>query len=203
MKVWAIIAVAADFPTELWEMCVRSTARHCEGIIVRMDKFKGTDAVERAEAIPGVKKVILAEGEWNPSNWREELVRELDVIRPDIVLTPDHDETFGDGFREEMERFWRSDKSGMMFHYATPMPTDDGRVILGGKAYPSMRHMLCWKWQEEIGYVPYHGYARPTPFADEARYWLAATVIHHYSMYTKEMEAAKMGFIKKWWNGDI
>ena len=135
---------------------------------------------------------------WSRSVWREELLRMLDEVKPQIVLTPDQDEIYEDRIKDELVSFWNSDKSMMFFNYFAPMPTDDGRIIpeLKGEPYPSLPHCGAFKWRPGLSFHPaYAGLKQPTQYANipDNRY-SAITKIKHYCMYTKELEESK----KKW-----
>jgi hypothetical protein len=123
---------------------------------------------------------------WNRWNWREDLIRACDALKPDFVLFVDSDEAYGLGFDAEFEDFANSDSHVMMFDYE--MVTDDGRSVI---KYPKARHCKAYRWRQGISYRPYKGYARPVWPARECVVWNAETPIRHFCFYTKEMEQTK------------
>jgi hypothetical protein len=189
----------ADFPLDLLALSVASLCRTCDFIHVRLDNRQSVDPVW-FQQYPKVTRVFRGSEDWNRSNWREDLARSLDDVRPDIVLTPDQDEVFEDSIDQELLEFWTSPKRIMLFKYLGPMPTCDGRLVLNGGTYPKTAHALGWKWQEGIGYHPYCGLAQPTQLAAPEGIpwqWHARTRVKHYCMWTTEMEAAKRVWVTK------
>ena len=191
------LMAVSEFPLDLLSLSVGSLCEICDYVHIRLDNKKSVDP-EWFKQFPKVKKVIKGTEDWNRWNWREELVRSLDELKPDIVLMPDQDEVFEGDIVNEMQLFWNSNKKILFFQYAAPMPTSDGRIILGGRSYPKLPHTLGYKWQPDIGYRPYCGLGQPTQLANIGGIrWDAKTKVKHYCMYTPEMEAEKREWVLK------
>lgn len=196
MKVVGTMAICAHPMTE---HCLRRVSSYCDELYIRFDGNTGDQALlERVQKHPKVKNVFISVQPFSPWVWHEESIRMLDEVKPQLVICLDDDEEFSEVFALELQRFWESDKVAMMFRYQAPMPTNDDRVILNGRAYPPSPHMKAYKWIPGLTYKPYQGYARVTEYAhDAAKHWMADTEIKHYCMYTQEMEKEKKAYIRK------
>jgi len=195
MRVAGLMAIS-DF--SMATTMVADLAQYCDTLVLRFDKITGCKQLYKecvASIPPTVKDVIGVRGreKWNRWNWREQLVRALDPVKPDVVLFPDSDERYGEGFAGELSAFMDSQRHMMMFDYE--MVVDNpGRKV---RKYPGARHCKAFKWIPNIGYRPYKGYARPTWPGKGCMAWLADTKIHHYCFYTPEMEAEKLNNLHK------
>lgn len=135
---------------------------------------------------------------WNAYIWREELLRRLDDIKPELVLFPDEDEEFGPGIEEDLRRFRKSDKQQLAFNYLFPAPTEDG--WRHKKPYPSEPHIKAYKWRDGLTYIPYKKRASLSNYG-KFHYKLAKSEILHYCFYTHELRKNKLwdGPAKKEW----
>jgi len=115
--------------------------------------------------------------------WREPLMRALDDVRPNIVLQPDSDETFGSGFDEDLAAFRESKRDLLLFDYQ--MPTDDGSWV---PKVPKARHVKVIRWRPGLRFNPYRGYGRPNGKLSEAK---AKSKILHYCFYSDAIQKAK------------
>ena len=192
MKVAAIITIGDYHP--MLEECLVSISKIAE-LYIRID---GSAKPMPNGLIDNIhpQKVILTSAKWDRGNFREDALRMLDDVKPDIVLQPDHDEIF-DG-KLELEEFMASPYEMMFFDYFYPMPTDDGRDIpeLKGKPYPSLPHCKAFKWRQGLSFAPYMGLAQPTQYANKP-YFRSKVKIKHYTMWTKDMEEAKKEWVIK------
>jgi hypothetical protein len=178
-----------------WKKCLASLRDKCDALYLRFDKRTGdSQMLKELDAVCGdkLKDVLVSETRWNRWNWREEMLRMLDSVKPHIVLVPDQDEEFEDTLLDELPSFAASPKMGMMFEYVAPMPTEDGVVVLGGKAYPENRHMKAFKWRPNLTFHPYHTLAQVTQYCRPGSHFLAKTRIRHYSHYTTELRRERM-----------
>ena len=180
----------SDFP--MWENSVKALLPIVDKFYFRLDVTKADPAFARdAPLVCGAKfgACYMVEG-WNFPEWRQDMIRMLDDVKPEIVITLDQDEIFDDGFEEELKAFMVSEKKGMMFDYL-PMVTDDGRTVNGDVPYPPDPHMKVFKWEAGLTYYPYHGDGKIANYHKEDCHWKAKTKIKHYCCYTKAMEADK------------
>lgn len=192
MKVVAIVALS-NFP--LWKMCMEKLRTQVDEIYVRVDMTKENKLDELIES-KLADKVMQSHTEWNRYNWRNELLTM--ITDADIVLTPDQDEVFEDTLKDELVKFYNSNKQTFVCDFVAPMPTDDGRAIpeLNGKAYPSLPHCMGFKWNPNVTFFPYEGLCFPTGFNQLPRYE-AKTKVKHYCMWTKELEEEKKAWVKR------
>ena len=89
----------------------------------------------------------------------------------------------------------------MMFDYATPMPTEDNVVVLGGGAYPWTPHMKAFKWRPDLGYTPYIHNAKITQYR-KSRYH-AKTKIQHFCLYKQEWREKKVAHIRRCYGEEL
>jgi len=119
-------------------------------------------------------------------------------VKPDLVLFPDEDELFSQDIEEDLVLFWNGDKKYMMFEYATPLPSIDGRVVNNGKPYPRKPHMKAFKWMPNLTYYPYPTLARlsRSTYSGEDAYRSRAKILH-FCYYTKDMERTHLDTTNK------
>lgn len=169
----------------------RALAQSCQVTVLRFDTHGGDEllfnqCVSAASDHSDVIKVMGTE-KWNRWNWREDMIRALDPIKPKFVLAPDSDERFGPGLEEDLAQAVISRSDVLMFDYV--MASSDGRPV---KKYPGAPHCKAFLWVPGITYRPYRGYARPTWPGRPAREFRASTKILHYCFYTPALEREKM-----------
>ena len=175
---------------------VADLARRCDHVVLRFDALNGDKSLfreccEHASTFCPVHK-IRSKDAWNRWNWRQQLIRALDPIKPDYVLFLDSDEKYGPGFDDDFLLFVNGGFDTMMFNYE--MVTDDGRAVM---KYPGAPHCKAYRWVPKISYSPYRGYARPT-WPGQAKEYLAKTCkIWHYCFHTPEMERVKLNNLHK------
>lgn len=193
MKIAAIIAMSS-FP--LWKDRFTALQKIAPEIYIRFDGINGDPEILR-ELLEmqkvkenGIMEIKVAQEPWNPPHWREDCLRMLDEVKPDIVIALDEDEEFEEGAMEEITNFANSDKLGMMFSYH-PLVTNDGRVVNDDEPYPSEPHMKVFKWKPDISYWPYHGNAIIGRYVNPEFHWRAKSKLYHYCCYTRSMEKAK------------
>jgi len=188
MKTAAMIAL---YDYELWQNTLDALAPFVDHWVFRFDGDwdSGQLAGEQLRLNNYEPQTICrASGTtWNRWEWREQMLRELDNVQPDLVLCPDEDEIFGTGLQEDIKAFMESDKRAMMFAYKSPIPTDDGEVLFDGRPYPGLPHMKAFKWRPGLTYRNYTGFARVTDYYDPSCHYHAKTLIHHFCCWTKEM----------------
>lgn len=195
MRIAGVMAVKS-FP--MWRRAFDSMYELSDVVCVRFDGINGDPEIlrelKRIHDQPDSKLVSIdvVTKAWECPSWREDCIRALDGIpnKPDIVITPDEDEVFGDGFKAELEAFMASDKYGMMFSYE-PIMADDGREINGGMPYPPDPHMKAYKYADGLTYFPYHGDGKIARYSNPGAWWTAKTKIKHYCAWTKAMQEAK------------
>ena len=192
MRVAAIVAMS-NFP--YWWHTIKCLSRQIDDLYVRYDSTCGDPEILRfIDDVSGgkLKALVVATDPWRCPEWREEGLRMLDDVPPelipDIVLAPDQDEVFGDGLAEDLNRLMVSKESGLMFSYE-PLESDDGRLINRGIPYPPDPHMKAFKYKRGLSYFPYHGDARIGVYHND---WIMAqSKIKHYAAWTQAMQDSK------------
>jgi hypothetical protein len=178
----------------------------CDEIYIRFDKNIGSDLdFDKIKKYCGdkLKNVLFSNTVWNKSNWREEMIRMLDDVKPDIVISLDQDEAFEVNIKDELNLFYKSKSDVGMFAYYMPMPTEENLTILKGKSYPLHRHCKVFKWKENITFKPYVGYAIPTNYYNKNSYYNFKTKILHYCFYSKKYRIEKAKRIYKYYPKDL
>ncbi len=161
------------------------TAKYCDYMIIRFDSGVGNrDGLAKVkEAVgPFVQHLIVYEEsvKFNKWNWRESLIRRLDVFRPDIVIAMDDDECFGEGIVGDLNNFQHSCAQRLDFKFE--MATMYNKKV---PLYPFRPHTKVFKWQPDINYIPYKHFARPNIPRDDSAI-LADSLIKHYCFWDKE-----------------
>jgi len=115
-------------------------------MVVRMDNRMDSKQQKLIREAIHNGKVFVAEPIDVPSTngWREEMLRELDDVKPDLVLTPDCDEEFGPGIKNDLVRLWNTDVCGLMFGYRM----EPANAV----HYPADRQMKAFKWLPGLTY---------------------------------------------------
>lgn len=188
------------------DITLPSLYENCDEIYIRFDRNVGTDSdLEKVKKHCGdkLKSVLFSDTVWNKNNWREEMVRMLDDVKPDIVISLDQDETFETKIKDEIEDFYNSKCKVGMFAYSMPMPTEENVIILNGKSYPLHRHCKLYKWQEKITFKPYVGYAIPTTLYNSSPYYNFKTKVSHYCFYSRKYRVEKAKRIYKYYPKDL
>jgi len=130
-----------------WLDCLTGLIGLADHLVIRMDERLTTEQME------SIEKLIKDCGESYilppieipfGTEWRDEMLRKLDDVEPDIVLVPDCDEEFESGITQDINRLWRDeDACGLMFQFHTP-GTD--------QVYPNEPHMKAFMWKAGLTY---------------------------------------------------
>lgn len=192
MKLAGIMAMH-DFPLDV--QCLLDLLPRVQTITIWLDQRSAHRRPEIKSLLHGphgshlVRRTIIDAAErWRRCSgwiWREPLLRSLDDIRPDYVLQPDSDETFGQGFDADLTAFSASGADLLMFDY--DMPTADGMWV---PRSPRARHCKVIRWRPELSFSPYRGYGKPN--GRGLREVKAESRILHYCFWTPEIQAAKV-----------
>ena len=177
----------SDYPFS--SKSVFELSKKCDVIILRFDVYSGNyDIFENCIRICDCDRFYIESiDKWNRWNWRQELIASLDDIKPEYVLFPDSDESYDISFDNEFEEFKNSKKDLMMFDYE--MKTIDNRNV---EKYPKARHCKVFRWEKEMTYYPYKGYAIPNYKNRQPSMFMAVSKINHFCFWTKEMERKKI-----------
>jgi hypothetical protein len=171
-------------------MCLADLAKRVDAVYLRWDALVGDPVIFReAESVCDgkLKQIMVSRTRWNPYNWREDMLRMLDKVKPRLVLVPDEDEMFGKGFGQDLKRFVKSDLPQLAFRYDNP--TEDGWKWY--KALPYKPHVKVFKWRSGLTFIPYRKRARLHNYGPKS-YMLAKSRIQHYCFYTPEIRAEKL-----------
>lgn len=167
---------------------VSSFAQHCDALYLIYDVRGDLSLISKAAKHPKVASILPFTPQWNRFNWREQMIRMLDEVEPEMVLCLDEDEEYGNGLDRDLEEFRATDRKMLFFDYE--MVTEDGREV---PKYPGGPHCKGYKWEPGITYIPYRGNAIPDTFRANKDHWFRCTSkIQHYCFYTSEMQAMKV-----------
>ena len=78
----------------MWDKSLCALSDIVDVLYLRFDGLGGNyDMLPRLSALCGnkLKHVLISYLPWDDSNWREEMIRMLDHVKPDLVLTIDDD----------------------------------------------------------------------------------------------------------------
>lgn len=192
LKIVSILQVC-DFP--LFFLTFNNLTKIVDEVYIRIDKNHTSQGTrEIINNCPKVKQVI--EGQYHPKDfaWREELLRMLDPVQPDLVVSLDVDEMFSSDIQQEIQKFVNSDKKAMMFNFVCP-------TVEGGKdtPYPSKPHMKIFKWQPRLTYLPYTSFCQIYQYRYHELQYFTKSPIQHYCFWTEDMRKAKKAFIQKFY----
>jgi len=140
---------------------------------------------------PYTKKIIETEnknGKWKIGLQRNNALRMLDDIKPDIVLWMDVDTTFPDDFKETLQKFIESDKKCLWFK-ADYYWNDINHIRTDG-IYHKMGQCLGFKWEEGLTFLPYRGGTLPTNFEKTDRF-VSYSPVKHWGYMREEDRQAK------------
>ena len=183
-----------------WEKCLDTLKPFIDGFVVRLDtqdKDSPTEDYVRSFFGKSLVKIIKGGNTKDGYTWREELLRELDVLKPNTVFAFDNDESITYSFKKELLDFESSDKSVIML--LPNMITDNDRKAL---QYPTKAHCKIFKWQKGMSYLPYSGYAYVNPFSWNPNIAYKTDYLYnHWCFYTKEMEENKIKHASKKYGG--
>lgn len=174
-----------------FEDCFNLLNEFVDEIYIRIDNERTSQhTLEVLKSCKKVRKIIEGNYSRKIYKWREELLRLLDDIKPDLVFSLDVDEKFEDPvcIKKEVDDFWESDKDAIMFH-KFPCPVINVTEIT--MFYPATPHMKIFKWKEGLSYFPYGGRCRINNYRSIKCHWLTDSRMLHYAFYTKEMRDRK------------
>jgi len=182
-----------DFPLDVFT--ILELARRVDVLVLRLDapfidRRPQLDELVR-NAGPDVT-LAFSEGDepftrHNHSRHREAALRLLDGFRPDYVLQPDTDETFGPGFDKDFARFRDSGRDLMMF--AHRMVTIDQADV---PRVPGSPHCRAFRWRPGLQFSPrYAGFCCPR-HTQRLTKFKAASQMLHYCFYTADMQQQRL-----------
>lgn len=173
----------------LWEECLESLKNQVDKLYLRFDLRNGDPKILKKLRKKDV--VVYCSGVvWNGWNWREEMMRMLDNVKPELVLVLDEDEKITPEIKEDYDILRKSKHYQMAFNYKYPMPSVDeykGKE----KPYPSKPHTKLYKWKSGLTFYPYKRRARLTNFGKES-YCKGNAEILHYCFYNEEIRSVKI-----------
>lgn len=140
--------------------------------------------IEAVEQHPAVKLILRTtnEGRWNQGLQRDNTMRMLDDVQPDIVLFPDSDELYPPNMWEQLRTFWEDEKAVTFWFRLLYLWGDENHFRNDGY-FKCIHHVRAMKWQPGITYHPkYAGYACPTNYIHspkESRFHSNMPTIHY------------------------
>lgn len=143
-----------------------------------------------AEACRGhrfTRRVLETKNErhWSQAGERENTIRMLDDVRPDMVLFPDTDELFCDDLLEVLAEFWDSPKDACWFELKYCW--GDENTVRLDRHFKKMVHVRAFKWREGLNYEQYKGFAIPTGyFHEKHRKFISRSPVKHLKFLKNE-----------------
>jgi hypothetical protein len=129
------------------------------------------------------------DGRWNQGLQRDNTIRMLDNIKPDIVLFPDSDEIYPDNMVEQLKVFW-SDEEKKTFWFRLLYMWDKAEQFRNDGIFKRIHHVRAFKWDENLVYQPkYAGYACPTNYINlnrTTRYNSDKPTFHYGYMHAED-----------------
>jgi hypothetical protein len=187
-----IVGLMAICRFPFYELCLKDLLSRVHKVYLRFDGITGDYGIlKKLSGICGAKlgDIFISSSKWNPFIWREELIRMLDSVKPDLVLFPDEDERFEKDIDIDIKRLIKSDKMQMAFNYRYPSPSVDGWKWY--KPYPANPHVKMFKWKKGLAYIPYMKRGRLSNYG-KFDYKMGKSKILHYCFYTPELRRNKL-----------
>lgn len=148
------------------KMTLDSMSEFCnDGILVNCNEieFASRKVVNRH---PAVRDVIFTKNGysgWKQGHQRDLTMRMLDRIEPDIVLWPDDDETYYNGFNEDLNEFI-GNRDLLTFWIRLLYLWGDKDHFRNDGMYRKVHKVTALKWRSGLTYNPYAGYTCPREF---------------------------------------
>lgn len=176
-----IVGQMALYRSLVAEQMLDNLSAFCDSLYLRFDAAGRKDLLEYAVWHPKTNRVLVSKAEWGRQGpvtpWREEMIRMLDDVEPDIVLSLDEDECFSEGILEDIKAFAESKYQQALFTYE--MVTNDGVDV---RTYPERPHGKMFKWRHGLTFKPGTGCCIPDqyPHRDKAEGFFAQSKILHW-----------------------
>ena len=173
-----------------------------DGLLNDLSKYTNEFYVNLNDATEKVKKSVMEypntvkyietknNGRWLQKIQRENTIRMLDDVKPDIVLFPDDDETYPKNLKKILKDFWQSEHDNLWFHmwYLWGQPNKVRRDHL----FKSMCHVRAFKWKPNLTYLPQCGYgAKPSNLPSVGYQFHSTEPTMHYGYMTYECRLRK------------
>ena len=174
-----------------WPWCLEELKNYVDEIYLLLH-YSPQFKEEWPKKISKVKDFIEIniDTEWQVMEWRkhqekfrEQLLRMLDPVKPDLVFFPDEDESFPEPefLVKDLQGFYKMNKSQLAFkrcNFWDSMETvRKDRWIYYGP------HVKIYKWQPNLTYLPYIGFNKVSSYGN--RKLLARTIMKHYAYMEK------------------
>jgi len=175
---------------------------YAKKVLDDMAKYTNRVYVNLNDSTPTIKKIakghksvvkiietINSGGRWNQGLQRDNTIRMLDDIKPDIVLFPDSDECYPKNMSEQLMNFWL-DKDKKTFWFRLLYMWDNEDTFRNDGLFKSIHHVRALKWQPNITYLPkYAGYACPSNYINlpkNTRFHSTAPTFHYGYMHEED-----------------
>jgi hypothetical protein len=178
-----------------WPWCLSDLVEYVDEIYLLLH-FSGEFRADWYKSVPNVKGAVeitfekeLSRLEFrrqgNRQKFREQAIRMLDGVRPDLVFFPDEDESFPEPEHlvKDLARLYRSRRDQLAFrriNFWDSMETVRKDTWNGYHG----AHVRVYKWREGLTYHPYIGFNRVSSYGK--RRLFASTGMKHYAFMRKE-----------------
>jgi hypothetical protein len=178
-----------------WPWCLENLVEYVDEIYLLLH-FSNEFSADWHKAIPKVKGVtevtlekelnrVEFRNQGNRERFREQAVRMLDDVKPDLVFFPDEDESFPEPeyLVKDLRRFYKSRINQLAFRRINFWDSMDTvrKDIWNGHHGP---HVRLFKWRPGLTYQPYLGFNRVSSFGKKRTF--ARTGMKHYAFMRKE-----------------
>jgi len=174
-----------------WPWCLEDLANYDDEIYLLLHyspEFKS----EWPKKIPKVKNIIEINinNEWQVMEWRahegefrENILRMLDNIKPDIVFFPDEDESYPEPelLINDLRKFYTSNKKQLAFKRCNFWDSMD--MVRKDKWIYYGPHIKIYKWQPNLTYIPHIGWNKLTTYGKKRM--VSKSIIKHYAYMEK------------------
>ena len=183
-----IVACVMIHDDEYSKLVLEDLSKYVDEIYVNLNN-PSEPIKEIVKNCPKIVKIINTTNKrnWNQGLQRDNTIRMLDDIKPDIVLFPDSDETYPKNLKEQLKDFWEKEKKKTFWFRLLYLWEDDKHYRNDG-IWKAIHHVRAFKWQPDIKYIPYAGYACPTTYINlprETRYNSDTPTLHYGYMTEK------------------
>ena len=146
------------------KMVLDNVSKYTDQIYVNLND-PTPEAEEVVRSHKNVVKIIRTsnEGRWNQGFQRDNSIRMLDDIEPDIVLFPDSDELYPNNIQDQLKTFWE-DEEAITFWFRLIYLWGDENHFRNDGLFKTIHHVRAFKWSTDISYIPYAGYACPSNY---------------------------------------
>ena len=174
MRDFKDIKIVASFPAH-------DDDKWIDKVLDNLSLYTNEIYINLNDATPYIKKVVKNHpkvikwiettnngNRWSQGKVRDDTIRMLDDIQPDIVLAPDSDETYPNNLMEMLKEFWEDEQKRTFWFRLYYMHEDEDHIRNDG-IWKTIHHVRAFKWEPGLTFIKYAGYACPTEYINLPR----------------------------------